>query len=185
MEYCGHYVKNSHGERVIDFKASNLHVVSYSKPIKQSMSLEELKPHLHSIPEYPDRIPYRTSYYREDWGFCLADVTLRSLPEGEYEVMMDSRLEPGNLTYGELLVKGQSEEEVLISCHSCHPSLCNDNLSGMALATYLAEYLASCPWAEVLVSVLIHSLATIGAVCWLSSMKIKLARSNMAWSSPA
>jgi aminopeptidase-like protein len=167
------YIKNSDGERVVDFRVSNLHVVSYSIPVKKTMSLEELKPHLHSIPEYPDRIPYRTSYYKEDWGFCLADNTLRSLAGGEYEVMIDSTLEPGSLTYGELLVKGQSEEEVLISCHSCHPSLCNDNLSGMALTAYLARYLRSFSGLRYSYRFLFIPV-TIGSICWLSTNENKV-----------
>ena len=161
------YVKNSDGEKVVDFKVSNLHVVNYSVPVMRKMSLEELRPHLHSLPEYPDRIPYKTSYYKQDWGFCLADNTLRNLPEGEYEVLIDSTLQPGNLTYGELVVKGQTEEEMLISCHSCHPSLCNDNLSGMVLTAYLARYLASCSDLRYSYRFLFVPV-TIGSICWLS-----------------
>ena len=139
------YVKNMNGERVIDFKKSNLHLLNYSLPVNRICSLTELKEHLYSLPETPDWIPYRTSYYSEKWGFCLSDRQLQALQEGEYEVYIDSSLEPGCLTYGECLLPGETNDEVLISCHSCHPSLCNDNLSGMALAAHLARHLAVQP----------------------------------------
>ena len=133
------YVANSQGERVIDFKKSNLHVLNYSTPVNQKMSLEELRPHLMTLPEHPDRIPYRTSYYQEKWGFCLSQNQLDALPEDDYHVVIDSSLEAGSLSYGEYVIVGETSDEVLISCHTCHPSLCNDNLSGIALATFLAR----------------------------------------------
>src|SRR6266852_8065623 len=139
------YVKNSSGERVIDFRRHNLHVVNYSVPVQRKMSLAQLRPHLHTLPDQPDLIPYRTSYYKENWGFCLPHRQLEQMPEDEYEVCIDSTLEDGHLTYGECLLKGSSADEVLISCHSCHPSLCNDNLSGVAVATFLAKHLAQLP----------------------------------------
>ncbi|MGE5219467.1 MAG: DUF4910 domain-containing protein [Chloroflexota bacterium] len=132
------YVKNSRGERVIDFHKSNLHVVNYSVPVKARLPLDELKKHLFSLPEYPDRIPYRTSYYNEAWGFCLAHDDLLALPEDIYEISIESQLEPGHLVYAECVIPGESESEILISTHICHPSLANDNLSGVALATFLA-----------------------------------------------
>jgi aminopeptidase-like protein len=135
------YVKNSRGEKVVDYRKSNLHVVNYSTPVRTKMPLEDLKKHVFSLPEYPDRIPYRTSYYNESWGFCLAHNDLLRLRDGEYEVCIDSKLQPGHLTYGEYLIKGESDAEVLISTHICHPSLANDNLSGVALATFLAREL--------------------------------------------
>src|SRR5262245_20632597 len=135
------YVKNSRGQRVIDFHSSNLHVLNYSVPIKKRMSLAELRPHLFTLPEYPDWIPYRTSYYNESWGFCLTHNQLGLLPDDEYEVCVDSSLEDGFLTYGECVVPGASPDEVLISCHICHPSLANDNLSGVVLALFLAQHL--------------------------------------------
>jgi aminopeptidase-like protein len=136
------YVKNSKGDRVIDFQKSNLHILNYSVPIHETMRLDELKPHLFSLPEYPDWIPYRTSYYKETWGFCLSHNQLLALPEDNYEVCIDSTLENGSLSYGECFIQGETDDEVLISCHSCHPSLCNDNLSGISLATQLAKHLA-------------------------------------------
>ncbi len=133
------YVANSHGERVIDFKKSNLHMLNYSTPVNQKMTLAELRPHLMTLPEHPDWIPYRTSYYQEKWGFCLSQNQLDALPEDNYHVVIDSSLEAGSLSYGEYVIPGESSDEVLISCHTCHPSLCNDNLSGIALATFLAR----------------------------------------------
>ena len=105
--------------------------MNYSTPVHATMPLSELKPHLFTIPEHPDWIPYRTSYYKEDWGFCLSHNQMLALEDGEYEVCIDSTLEDGHLTYGECYLPGQSTDEVLISCHACHPSLANDNLSGL------------------------------------------------------
>ena len=136
------YVKNASGERIIDFRRSNLHVVNYSVPVRARLSLMELKEHLHTAPEHPDWIPYRTSYYSEDWGFCLRHNQLLELTEGEYEVCIDSTLEPGHLSYGECYLEGQTADEMLIYCHVCHPSLCNDNLSSIALAVFLARELS-------------------------------------------
>ena len=139
------YVKNMAGERVIDFRKSNLHVVSYSVPIRATLSLKELKDHLFSLPEHPDWIPYRTSYYQETWGFCLSHHELLKMKDDRYEVCIDSSLEPGHLTYGEYYLPGEEENEILISCHACHPSLCNDNLSSVALVTFLAKHLSTRP----------------------------------------
>jgi aminopeptidase-like protein len=135
------YIKNSQGEKVVDFKKSNLSVVNYSIPVNKHLSLAELKEHLFSLPKNPDWIPYRTSYYDETWGFCLAHNQLVNLPDDEYSVVIDSSLKQGSLTYGELLIEGSSSDEVLISTHICHPSLCNDNLSGVAVAVELAKFL--------------------------------------------
>lgn len=159
------YVKNTCGEKVIDFQQSNLHVVNYSIPIHQKMSLAELRDHLFSIPDQPEWIPYRTSYYKENWGFCLSHRQLQSLEEGEYEVYIDASLEAGHLTYGEYYLPGQTGDEVLISCHSCHPSLCNDNLSGMALATFLAKYLGQLSLRYSYRFLFIPG--AIGAITWL------------------
>jgi aminopeptidase-like protein len=160
------YIKNSQGERIIDFQKSNLHVVNYSVPVHKKILLEELKKHLFTLPEYPDWIPYRTSYYKESWGFCLSHNQLLELQDEEYEVCIDSSLENGHLTYGEYYLKGDKPDEVLISCHACHPSLCNDNLSGIALATFLAKYLS-----QINLSYSYRFLfipGTIGSITWLS-----------------
>ena len=134
------WVKNVRGERVIDFQRSNLHVVNYSVPVRRKVTIEELRQHLHTLPDHPDWIPYRTSYYKEDWGFCLAHKQLQELQDAEYEVCIDSTLEDGSLTYGEYYLPGKRGDEVLLSCHACHPSLCNDNLSGVALVAQLARF---------------------------------------------
>lgn len=160
------YVKNSQGERIIDFNKSNLHVVNYSVPVKQKIHLEELKKHLFTLSDRPDWIPYRTSYYKESWGFCLSHKQFLELQDEEYEVCIDSSLEDGHLTYGEYYLKGEKPDEVLISCHACHPSLCNDNLSGIAIATFLAKYLS-----EINLSYsyrFIFIPGTIGSITWLS-----------------
>jgi aminopeptidase-like protein len=160
------YVRNSRGERVIDFQNSNLHVVNYSIPVSGRMSLEELKKHLFSSPEHPDWIPYRTSYYRDTWGFCVSHRKLEQLNEEEYEVCIDSTLEDGSLTYGEFLACGATEDEVLVSCHACHPSLCNDNLSGVALAVFVAKFLISSQPRYSYRFLFIPG--TIGSIAWLS-----------------
>jgi aminopeptidase-like protein len=137
------YVADPEGRRVIDFTQSNLHVVGYSVPVRTRMSLARLRPHLHTLPDQPDLIPYRTSYYKEAWGFCLSQSTLDSLSDGEYEVVIDSTLEDGSLTYAEHLIPGRTSDEVLVSCHTCHPSLANDNLAAIAVAVELAKRLAT------------------------------------------
>jgi aminopeptidase-like protein len=134
---------NRNGVRVVDFKAHNLHLMSYSTPVRKKMRMAELRPHLFTLPDHPEWIPYRTSYYRESWGFCLRHADLERLPDDEYEVVIDSSLQPGSLTYGECYLPGETSEEILISCHVCHPSLCNDNLSGIAVAVRLAQTMAS------------------------------------------
>jgi aminopeptidase-like protein len=135
------WIRDAQGRKVVDFGDNNLHVVGYSLPVHARMSLAELRPHLHSLPDRPDWIPFRTSFYEESWGFCLPDAQLRGLPEGEYEVHIDSSLRAGHLAYGEGFLPGRMREEILISAHACHPSLANDNLSGMAVAAFLAAHL--------------------------------------------
>jgi aminopeptidase-like protein len=160
------WVKNSRGEKIIDFQKNNLHVVNYSIPCRGMVTLDELKRHLHSLPDYPDWIPYRTSYYQESWGFCTAHRQVESLNEGSYEVCIDSSLEPGSLTYGEYFLEGATSEEVLVSCHICHPSLANDNLSGVALAVALAKQLQESERRYSYRFLFIPG--TIGAIAWLS-----------------
>jgi aminopeptidase-like protein len=169
------WIKNAAGERVVDFRASNLHVVSYSVPVRGRFSLAELRPRLHSLPQQPDLIPYRTSYYDEAWGFCLTHRTLSSLPEAEYEVCIDSTLEPGSLTYGEVVLPGSSSDEILVSSHICHPSLCDDNLSGVATALLLARELAALPTRRYTLRFL-FAPGTIGAITWLARNRQTAAR---------
>jgi aminopeptidase-like protein len=160
------WIADSAGNRVVDFRASNLHVVNYSAPVRTRMSLADLRPRLHALPEQPDLIPYRTSYYSENWGFCLSQRMLDSLEDGEYEVCIDSSLAAGSLTYGECVLPGSSTDEVLISIHSCHPSLANDNLSGMAVGTYLARVLAARTRRNTFRFLFIPG--TIGSITWLA-----------------
>ena len=161
------FIKDPSGKRLIDFQQCNLHVVNYSVPIHKKMTLVDLKPHLHSLPDHPAWIPYRTSYYRENWGFCLSHKQLSELPEGvELEVCIESTLSPGSLTYGECYLPGHNSEEILISCHICHPSLCNDNLSGIAVATFLAQWLSA--QSRRYSYRILFVPATIGAIAWLA-----------------
>lgn len=159
------YIKNGEGERIVDFNSSNLHVMGCSIPVRKTLSLEKLQPHLFSLPEHPEWIPYRTSYHDEQWGFCLTHTQLLELRDEEYEVCIDSSLENGALSYGEYYLKGEIADEVLISCHICHPSLCNDNLSGIAVATFLAKYLATQTRRYSYRFVFLP--ATIGPITWL------------------
>lgn len=160
------YIKGPDGKKIVDFHKCNLHVVNYSAPVRTRMPLTTLKSHLFSIPEKPDWIPYRTSYYNEDWGFCLSHHQMLSLQDGEYEVCVDSTLEDGHLSYGECYLPGQVTNEVLISCHICHPSLANDNLSGLTVSTFLAEFLAE---RDLRYSYrFLFAPGTIGAITWLA-----------------
>lgn len=161
------WIEDEAGKRVVDLKDHTLHLMSYSVPVDAVLTLDELRPHLHSIPEHPDWIPYRTSYYRENWGFCIAHRVLERLQPGRYKVHIGSTLEPGSLTYGECVIPGTSAEEVLIFTHVCHPGLCNDNLTGIALASTLA--------AEARRSARPHftyrfvfAPGTIGSITWLA-----------------
>ncbi len=161
------WIKNAAGERLVDFRRLNLHVVSYSVPVRQRMRLAELKEHLHTVPDQPDWVPYRTSYYKESWGFCVSQNQLAQLNDTEeYDVCIDSSLVNGSLSYGEYLLKGDTAEEVLISCHICHPSLANDNLSGIAVAVELARYLATTSRRYSYRFLFIPG--TIGSITWLS-----------------
>ncbi len=160
------YVKGPQGQRVIDFRESNLHVVNYSVPIRCTLPLNELRRHLFSLPEHPEWIPYRTSYYKEDWGFCLSHSRLQELPDGEYEVCIDSSLVDGHLTIGEYRIQGTRDDEILISCHACHPSLCNDNLSGLAIAALLAQSLTALSLTYSYRFLFIPG--TIGSITWLA-----------------
>jgi aminopeptidase-like protein len=160
------WIANAAGERVVDFRRHNLHVVNYSMPIRARMSLADLRPHLHSLPDHPGWIPYRTSYYRDTWGFCLTHEQLQALPEGEYEVCIDSTLASGALSIGEAVLPGESSDEVLVWTHICHPSLCNDNLSAIAVAAFLARSVAERP--RALTYRFVFAPTTIGSITWLA-----------------
>lgn len=160
------YIMNSAGERVVDFRRQNLHVLNYSTPVHVRLPLNQLRQHIFTLPEQPDLIPYRTSYYAERWGFCMAHDALLALPEGIYEACVDSGLEDGSLTYGEYLHRGETEQEFLLSAHICHPSLANDNCAGLALLTRLASRLAG---TRTRYSYrFLFAPGTIGAITWLA-----------------
>ncbi len=160
------YVKDPSGRRVIDFHASNLHVVSYNRPVHKQVSLAELKTHVFTLPEHPDRIPYRTSYYADSWGSCAAHNVLSRLPDDVSEVPIDAALEDGYLAYGEYLHPGESPDEVLLSTHICHPSLCNDILSGIVLTAMLARLISQVQTRYSYRFLFIPG--TIGSITWLS-----------------
>jgi aminopeptidase-like protein len=168
------YIATADGRRVVDFGESNLHVVSYSEPVREEMTLEELRPHLHVHAERPDWIPYRTSYYTRSWGFCLTRKQLEALEEGRYEVVIDSTLAPGSLTYGECFLPGQSEDEIVLTTHVCHPSLANDNVSGIVLLTQVGAALAELP--RRYSYRLLFIPGTIGSVTWLARNEGGLSR---------
>ncbi|WFP62618.1 DUF4910 domain-containing protein [Mesorhizobium sp. WSM4904] len=154
------------GQKVVDFADSNLHVVNYSIPFKGTLTLDELRPHIHTLPEQPQLIPYRTAYYTPAWGFCMAHDRLAEMPDGLYRVEIDAELKDGSLTYGEYLHRGETEREFLLSAHICHPSLANDNCSGLALLATLARSLKArktrCSYR------FLFAPGTIGALAWLS-----------------
>jgi len=168
------YIKDPRGNRVVDFRQCNLHVLNYSMPVRATMPLTELKAHLFTLPANPDWIPYRTSYYQENWGFCLSHNQMLALEDGDYDVCIDSSLEDGHLTYGECYLPGRSSDEVLISCHACHPSLANDNLSGLTVATFLAQFLSGRDLRYSYRFLFIPG--TIGAITWLARNRENVGR---------
>jgi aminopeptidase-like protein len=169
------FIEDEAGTRVVDIADSNLHLVSYSTPVDEVLTLEALRPHLHSLPEHPSWIPYRTSYYREDWGFCLAHDQLTALPEDDrFHVRIDSTLTEGSLTYAECVLPGEVDDEVLLATHVCHPSLANDNLSAIAVATSLAQALGAVPHRYTYR--FLFAPGTIGAITWLATHEDDVAR---------
>ena len=152
---------------IADTDVSNLHLVNYSVPVHTQLSLEELQPHLHSLPDRPTLIPYRTAYWSKTWGFCISDEVRATLVPGLYNVHIDTTLEPGSLTYGELVIPGtELQSEVLVSTHVCHPSLANDNLTGIAVAAQLADRLFARPLRRQVRIVFVPG--TIGSISWLA-----------------
>jgi aminopeptidase-like protein len=160
------YIEDDAGNRVVDFRDNPLHVLNYSTPVRARMTLADLKRHVHTLPEQPTLIPYRTSYYKEQWGFCIAHAKLEALPDGYYTAVVDSTLENGHLTYGEFFHPGATEDEFLLSAHICHPGQANDNCSGLSLLTHLAARLSRqktrCSYR------FLFAPGTIGALAWLS-----------------
>jgi aminopeptidase-like protein len=165
-------VRTSSGVKIVDIEDSNLHVVGYSTPIDRRMSLAQLRPHLHSDPARPKHIPYRTSYYTRNWGFCLRHEDLTGLPEGEYDVLIDSELFPGSLTVGEVVIPGDRDDEIVFFTHSCHPSLANDNVAGIVVCTELARWLLSTR--RKYTYRVVFGPGTIGSLSWLWLNKGKL-----------
>jgi aminopeptidase-like protein len=162
------YIKDRSGRRIVDFHACNLHVLNYSTPIHRTMPLAELRQHLFTVPGHPSWIPYRTSYYKDAWGFCLSEAQLAAMTDDQYEVLIDSTLADGSLSYAECVLPGDggNDDEVLISCHVCHPSLANDNLSGLSVAVFLAKRLLARQRRYTYRFLFIP--VTIGAITWLA-----------------
>jgi aminopeptidase-like protein len=168
------YIANVAGERVVDFAVSNLHVLNYSTPVRAVLPLEKLKAHVYTLPDQPDLIPYRTSYYEERWGFCMSQNALDALPPGDYAAVIDSTLADGNLTYGECIIPGETDDEVLLSAHICHPSLANDNCAGVAVLTELAQALGR--RRNKYTYRLLFAPGTIGAIAWLAQNEARVDR---------
>ncbi|BCP53488.1 aminopeptidase [Kaistia sp. 32K] len=160
------YIRNEAGERVVDFRHNNLHVMNYSVAVRATLELAELRKHIFTLPEQPDVIPYRKSYYEPAWGFCMTHRAMLALPEGRYEVVIDASHDDGSLSYGEYLHRGALEDEVLLSAHICHPSLANDNCSGLALLALLGKRISRM---QTRYSYrFVFAPTTIGAIAWLA-----------------
>ena len=170
----GAWIDGPGGERIVDFADSNLHVLGYSTPVRARLTLDELRPHLFSDPEHPDRIPFRTSYHNENWGFCLRHDTLESLGDGEYDVRIDASLEPGSISLAEARVAGELADEIVVSTYADHPSLCNDNLSGVVLVATLAKHISRLRPRHTFR--FLFGPATIGPLIWLSRNESGIAR---------
>lgn len=168
------WIAGPDGRRIVDFRDHTLHVMSYSTPVRGRFTLQELRPHLFSLPDRPDLIPYRTSYWAQNWGFCLPHRLLESLPEQTYDVLIDASLEDGAVTLGEIVLPGESEDEILISTHTCHPSLANDNLSGLAVSVHLAKAFAAVRRRHTFR--FLYGPGTIGSILWLALNEEKTAR---------
>jgi aminopeptidase-like protein len=162
----GARLTDASGNVLADLADHTLHLVSYSVPFEGRLTRDELAPHVHTLPEHPTWIPYRTSYYNADWGFCLPHERWEAAGDGPFDVVVDTRLEPGHLVHGELVIPGRSEEEVLVSAHVCHPSLVNDNLTGIVVAVELARALAAAP--RRYTYRFVFAPGTIGSLVWLS-----------------
>lgn len=172
------YIEGPDGKRVVDFADHNLHLVGYSTPVNVTLSLEDLQPHLHSRHDMPDAIPYVTSYYKRDWGFCLTEKQRQKLQPGYYRVVIDATLEPGAMHYGELIIPGETAEEVLLSTYVCHPSQANDGLSGIVVTTALAKWIAEQP--RRYTYRILFMPETIGAITYLSEHWAEMRKKTIA-----
>jgi aminopeptidase-like protein len=174
------WIKNSKGETIVDMRHNNLHLLGYSEPFRGKLSLEELRPHLYSLPDQPDLIPYLTSYYQRRWGFCLPHNDLIALPEDEYDVCIDSSLnDKGSMTLGEAYIQGTSSEEILFSTYICHPSLANNELSGPLVTAFIYDELKKKTNLRYSYRFIFHP-ETIGSICYLSMVGEHLKKSLAA-----
>lgn len=173
------YIISPSGNKICDFKMSNLHVLGYSTPVNKTISLDELQQHLHSLPEQPTAIPYVTSYYKERWGFCITHEERETLKVGDYKVVIDSELKNGSLTYGELIIPGESKEEIFISSYLCHPSMANNELSGPVVTTFIAKWLSQLPNRKYTYRIVIIP-ETIGSITYLSKNYIEMKKNIIA-----
>ena len=172
------YVIDPNGKKIIDFKKNNLHILNYSIPINKTLTLSELQKHLYSLPNQPDAIPYKTSYYEERWGFCITDTQRKSLIDGDYYVYIDSDLSDGHLTYGELILPGKSKKEVFISTYVCHPSMANNELSGPTVTTFLSKWIND--ESRKYTYRIIFIPETIGSICYLSKNLTEMKKNIIA-----
>ncbi len=170
------YVMDEDGNKIIDFKKNNLHVVGYSVPVNKTVNLSQLQEHLYSLPDQPDAIPYLTSYYEERWGFCITHKEREKLKDGRYRVFIDSELKNGSLTYGELIILGETEKEIFLSTYVCHPSMANNELSGPVVTTFLAKWILSKPRRYTYRIIFIPE--TIGSITYLSK-NIEVMKKNI------